>query len=206
MELLPDNKEMRYLILILSLSIGAGLLFAQVKDGKEEGLASWYAGKFQGRTTASGERFDTNKLTAAHKTLPFHTVVRVTNVESSRSVDVRINDRGPFVEGRIIDLSRAAAEKIGLTGRGVVQVRIEVLSSPKNAAQRGFIIQVGAYSNSKNAFKVKDLLEFHGLPVKLEKTDTGIIRVHVPDISSDDLEGIKSKLKNLGFSSILVKK
>ncbi|HUV07681.1 MAG TPA: septal ring lytic transglycosylase RlpA family protein, partial [Spirochaetia bacterium] len=67
MELLPDNKEMRYLILILSLSIGAGLLFAQVKDGKEEGLASWYAGKFQGRTTASGERFDTNKLTAAHK-------------------------------------------------------------------------------------------------------------------------------------------
>ena len=70
--------------------------------GVEEGLASWYGGKFQGRKTASGERFDTNKLTAAHRTLPFDTVVKVTNLENNRSVEVRINDRGPFVEGRII--------------------------------------------------------------------------------------------------------
>ena len=84
----------------------------------EEGLASWYGGKFQGRLTSSGEVFDTNLLTAAHKTLPFGTLVKVTNLANGRSAVVKINDRGPFVEGRIIDLSRAAAEQIDMVGTG----------------------------------------------------------------------------------------
>ncbi|MBN1685612.1 MAG: septal ring lytic transglycosylase RlpA family protein, partial [Spirochaetales bacterium] len=88
----------------------------------EKGIASYYAGKFQGRLTANGEIFDTNRFTAAHKTLPFNTIVKVINDRTGDSVLARINDRGPFVEGRIIDLSRAAADTIDMVGIGLEQV------------------------------------------------------------------------------------
>ena len=91
------------------------------------GVASWYGPGFNGRRTASGARFDQNKLTAAHRTLPFGTRVRVTDVKTGRSVEVRINDRGPFSHDRIIDLSRGAASRIGLVRRGLGSVRLEVL-------------------------------------------------------------------------------
>ena len=93
----------------------------------ENGSASYYADKFHGRTTANGEKYDKNKMTAAHKKLPFGSVVRVVNLNTNKSVTVRINDRGPFVKGRIIDLSRVAAEKLGLIQAGVLKVRVEVL-------------------------------------------------------------------------------
>jgi rare lipoprotein A (peptidoglycan hydrolase) len=93
------------------------------------GIASFYGSEFHGRKTANGETFDMSALTAAHRTLPFGTKVRVTHLESGRSVTVRINDRGPFVKGRIIDLSRASAQAIGLEGVG--QVKLEVLEYPK---------------------------------------------------------------------------
>jgi len=93
----------------------------------EEGMASWYGKKFHGKKTASGERFNMHALTAAHRTLPFGTQVKVTNLENKKSVVVRINDRGPFVKGRIIDLSYAAARKIDMIEKGVVKVRIEVV-------------------------------------------------------------------------------
>lgn len=93
-----------------------------------EGVASWYGPGFDGKLTASGEVFDTGKLTAAHQTLPFDTLVRVTNLENGLVVIVRINDRGPFVGGRIIDLSRAAAERIDMIGSGTARVRLELLS------------------------------------------------------------------------------
>jgi len=91
------------------------------------GIASWYGKKFHGRTTANGERFDKNQLTAAHRTLPFNTNVKVTYLENEKSVIVRINDRGPFIEGRIIDLSEAAASKIDMTSSGIGKVKIEIL-------------------------------------------------------------------------------
>jgi rare lipoprotein A len=90
----------------------------------ESGVASYYAHKYHGRKTASGERFDMNDMTAAHKTLPFGTRVRVTNVSNGKSVTVRINDRGPFVKGRVIDLSLAAAKKLDMVNAGVAQVRL----------------------------------------------------------------------------------
>ena len=93
----------------------------------QTGVASYYADEYHGRPTASGEIFDTYKLTAAHGTLPFGTVVRVTNPENQRSVTVRINDRGPFVPGRIIDLSRAAAKQLLLEKAGLATVRIEII-------------------------------------------------------------------------------
>jgi rare lipoprotein A len=91
------------------------------------GAASWYGSKFHGRRTANGERFDMNGMTAAHRTLPFGTKVRVTNQRNGRSVTVRINDRGPFSGNRVIDLSRGAAESVGMVRSGVAPVRLEVL-------------------------------------------------------------------------------
>lgn len=95
----------------------------------EEGQASYYAHKFQGRPTASGAIYDENKLTAAHKTLPFGTTVRVTNQNNGKKVVVVINDRGPFVKGRIIDLSWRAAGEVDMIAAGVVPVRVEVLDT-----------------------------------------------------------------------------
>lgn len=91
------------------------------------GTASYYGRRFHGRRTANGERFDMNALTAAHRTLPFGSIVRVTNPANGRSVTVRINDRGPFISGRVIDLSRAAARRIGMIRRGHAPVEIELL-------------------------------------------------------------------------------
>ncbi len=97
------------------------------KKQLERGKATWYGGKFQGRKTASGERFDKRALTAAHKTLPFGSVVRVTNLANRRSVVVRINDRGPYGKGRVIDVSEAAARKLKMIRAGVVPVTVEII-------------------------------------------------------------------------------
>jgi rare lipoprotein A len=92
-----------------------------------EGIASYYADAFDGRTTSNGEVFDIGGLTAAHQSFPFNTIARVTDVLSGRSVKVRINDRGPFWENRIIDLSRGAAEQLGILDRGIALVKIDVI-------------------------------------------------------------------------------
>ena len=92
------------------------------------GIASYYAAKFHGRRTASGEKFSSKVLTAAHLTLPFGTLLKVTNLQNMKSVIVRVNDRGPHVRGRIVDLSRAAAELIGITHTGIARVELEILA------------------------------------------------------------------------------
>ncbi len=100
---------------------------AEDPDYEEIGMASWYGPGFDGRPTATGERFDQNALTAAHKTLPLPGLVEVTNLDNGRTVVLRLNDRGPFVDGRIIDLSRGAADELGLLQRGVGRVRVRYL-------------------------------------------------------------------------------
>jgi len=97
------------------------------KGWTQKGEASWYGKKYHGRDTASGERYDMHKMTAAHQTLPFHTVVRVKNLDNGREIKVRITDRGPFVKGRILDLSYGAAKKLHMVEKGVVPVKITVL-------------------------------------------------------------------------------
>jgi rare lipoprotein A (peptidoglycan hydrolase) len=94
---------------------------------EQVGLASWYGADFQGKPTASGQIFDEEKLTAAHRTLPLRSRVRVTNLENGRSVEVRINDRGPYVQGRVLDLSTRAAKALGMHKEGLALVRIELL-------------------------------------------------------------------------------
>ncbi|HVZ00847.1 MAG TPA: septal ring lytic transglycosylase RlpA family protein [Dongiaceae bacterium] len=96
-------------------------------DYNETGIASWYGPDFHGKSTANGEVFDQNSLTAAHKTLPMPTLVRVTNLENGRSIEVRINDRGPFVNNRIIDLTRRGAQLLGFEGQGTARVRVQVM-------------------------------------------------------------------------------
>src|SRR5437660_5428472 len=114
-----------------------------------EGMASYYAEPYHGRKTASGEIFDTYQgMTAAHRTLPFNTMVRVTNKSNGREVDVRINDRGPFIDGRVIDLSLRAAREIDLVGPGVAPVKLKVLKQGEVTAVRSiFAVQVGAFQN-----------------------------------------------------------
>jgi rare lipoprotein A len=97
----------------------------------QEGLASWYGSKFHGRKTSNQEVYDMHAMTAAHKTLPFNTRVRVLNLENQREITVRINDRGPFIKGRIIDVSYAAAKKLLLTKNGIAKVRIKVVPTPQ---------------------------------------------------------------------------
>jgi rare lipoprotein A len=95
----------------------------------QEGKASYYADKFEGRSTASGEKYKHTKFTAAHKSLPFGTKIKVTNIKNNKSVEVRINDRGPYVDGRIVDLSKSAAEQLGFINDGIVDVKIEVIDA-----------------------------------------------------------------------------
>ena len=123
--------EKIYLLLGVSLIV-AGVIFGLTtgpdRGYYQTGVASWYGPNFHGKTTANGEVFDMNKLTAAHKSLPFNTRVRVVDLTSGKKVVVRINDRGPFIKGRIIDLSRRAAEKLGIIDSGTAKVGLKILS------------------------------------------------------------------------------
>ncbi|SPE33979.1 Rare lipoprotein A [Candidatus Sulfopaludibacter sp. SbA6] len=123
----------------------------------ETGVASWYGYPFHGRAAADGEIYRMEKLTAAHRTLPFNTWVRVINLTNDKAVEVRIIDRGPFIDGRIIDLSQAAARAIEMVGPGTAPVRLEVLRSPP-AAPGVFAVQVGAFRDQGNARRYRWLM------------------------------------------------
>jgi len=127
----------------------------------QRGVASWYGPNFHGRLTSNGERYNMYALTAAHKTLPMNTIVKVTNLNNGKSVVVRINDRGPFVKGRIIDLSYAAGKKIGLDKSGTAPVLLKVIGFNGKDYVSGYMIQVGAFMREsgakKRALKLKRL-------------------------------------------------
>src|SRR3954469_19996218 len=122
----------------------------------EEGKASWYGVPYHGRAAADGEIYDMEKLVAAHRMLPFNTWLEVTNLQNGKSVKVRVIDRGPFVGGRIIDLSRAAAREIDLLGPGVAPVRLQVISAPPAvSANNFFAVQAGAFGVYENAERAR---------------------------------------------------
>ena len=141
---------------------------------RQKGIASWYGKKFHGRKTANGEVYDMYGISAAHKTLPFNTVVRVHNLDNGKEMEVRINDRGPFVRGRIIDLSYGAARQVGLVGPGTARVKIVALGAvdgpqdlqkrkraytPVEYDQGVFTFQVGAFRDKNNAEKLRAKLD-----------------------------------------------
>ena len=140
----------------------------------QRGKASWYGKKFHGRKTANGEIYNMYAISAAHKTLPLGTYVRVHNLKNNRSIDVRINDRGPFVRGRIIDLSYTAAKKLGVVGPGTAPVKITALGTPvRSKTKKGtirsyvpldyykgdFTVQIGAFTDRNNAERLKQKLD-----------------------------------------------
>jgi rare lipoprotein A len=121
------------------------------------GIASWYGHPFHGRPTASGEIYDMEKMTAAHRTFPLGTVVHVENLANKQTVEVRINDRGPFVRDRIIDLSHAAAQAISMPG--ITNVRLEVIRTPSTRAAELFAVQIGAFSDRLEADDLRARME-----------------------------------------------
>lgn len=135
------------------------------KGFRERGTASWYGPDFHGKKTANGETYDMDSMTAAHKTLPLGTLVRVSNLENNKEVEVRINDRGPFVQGRIVDLSREAAKRIGMIGAGTARVEIAAIGqairpgagrvAPVDFSSGNFTFQVGAFIDKNNAERLK---------------------------------------------------
>ena len=118
----------------------------------ETGIASWYGAPYHNRRGSNGEIYDMHAMTAAHRTLPLGTVVRVTDLKTESSAVVRITDRGPFIEGRIIDLSQAAAKQIGMIQRGTAEVRVDVLQTPSSAGFRGrWAVQIGGFEEEQAA-------------------------------------------------------
>ena len=154
----------------------------------ERGIASWYGHPYHGRPTASGEIYNMYDMTAAHRTLPFGTRVTVHDLENGQDVTVRINDRGPFVEGRIIDLSYAAAQAMRMPG--IAQVYLEILGLGGGGAPPGvFAVQVGAFRDQSNAARLKQRIESQFGPVIIQDFDRGdglFYRVRVGHESSED--------------------
>jgi rare lipoprotein A len=194
------------------------------KGYKERGLASWYGTKFHGKRTSSGEPYDLYAMTAAHKTLPLPTYVEVTNLDNNRSVIVKVNDRGPFHEGRIIDLSYTAAHKLGILGNGTGRVEVRAIDPvapdqvPANqpilvqtddrptapAADSQLFLQVGAFQNQDNAHRLRNNIEGQNIgAVRVVQATTAagtFYKVQVgplPDIAAADR--VARALKPLGI-------
>jgi rare lipoprotein A len=147
----------------------------------EQGIASWYGAQFNGRRTSNGEIYNMFQYTAAHRTLPFGAVVQVTNLNNGKQVEVRINDRGPFVGNRVIDLSYSAAVAIGMIDTGTASVRLDVIAGP-NPNIGFFGVQVGAFQLEQNATRLRDQLSTRYSPVTiatLELPDGVYYRVRV---------------------------
>ncbi len=152
----------------------------------ETGIASWYGAPYHNRRGSNGEIYDMNAMTAAHRTLPLGSIVRVTNTESGKSAVVRITDRGPFIEGRIIDLSQAAAKQIGLVRQGTGRVRVEVLKTPEPIESGGrWAVQLGGFERENRAREIADHLtrRYHSAKVLTFSSPTGAwwVRVRVKD-------------------------
>lgn len=179
----------------------------------EEGLASWYGGDdgFEGKPTASGEIYDSSRLTAAHRDLPLGTIVDVTGTSSGKTVRVRINDRGPFVHGRVIDLSREAARRIDLLGPGVGPVRLTIVAPgatptpvPAEVARGPWAVQVGSFGESARADRHAERVRDASFPVYLEPYE-GLTRVKVgPFDSRESAETKLAALEDAGFEGIVV--
>jgi rare lipoprotein A len=154
----------------------------------EQGVASWYGIPFNGRRAADGEIFDMNQPVAAHRTLPFGSMVRVTNLTNGKQTEVRIIDRGPFVNGRIIDLSFGAARSIDMVGEGIARVRLELISSAAPLLAGNFTVQVGAFTQRQNAERLRERLLKRYTPIFIQESDTSgghFFRVKVGRVATE---------------------
>lgn len=196
---------MKFIFLLL-------LLFNSYLFFAETGYASWYGPNFHGKLTANGEKFNTYSLTAAHRTLPFDSIVKVTSLTDSKSIIVRINDRGPFAKGRIIDLSKAAMVKLDGLKKGTVKVRLEVISYGKNKYYRyngkKYTIQIASLTNFANANEKVALLNQKEIPARIETAyvkGKSVYRIVVPNLTYLLYQRHRVNLHNAGYNSYLVR-
>ena len=171
----------------------------------EKGVASWYGPGFHGKRTANGEVYDMDALTAAHKSLPFDLIVEVENLDNGERVRVRINDRGPFVRGRIIDLSREGARRIGMLGPGTARVRIRVVEGPRPIERFGsYWVQVGAFRDRRNARDLETRLARHFPAVRI-RSDDGWYRVGLgPFAKRSEADDAARALDRRGHQAVIV--
>ncbi|WP_294429322.1 septal ring lytic transglycosylase RlpA family protein [uncultured Treponema sp.] len=197
--------------ILLTLFLFSLSSFAFSSVYKENAKASYYAEKYHGRKTANGEIFNMNAMTCAHKTLPFGTVLRVTNLANGKNVDVRVNDRGPFVKDREIDVSKAAAQKLGMIKTGTANVKIEILSPNKTVKKSDdphelWDVQIASFSNQENASRLaQNLLKSGFKNVYFQKTER-VVRVVLKRIPDEDLRATEERLRLNGYAGYIVKK
>lgn len=219
--------------LILGVLAGDVFASAALSVYKSSAVASYYADKYHGRKTSNGEVFNMYDLTAAHKSLPFNTKVKVTNLSNGKSVVVRINDRGPFVKGREIDLSKAAAVKIGMIKSGTAKVSLEIVGGSDGAAGASQVqkagaseipsasdfaknadvanydrwnIQLGAFSSRRNAALFAADAQAAGIKrLAYQTTKSGIVRVIVKDLPTEKVQSVLDALERKGFKDYLVR-
>lgn len=199
---------MKRIILVVLLTVSAGFLWAA-----ESGIASWYTADRPDALTANGEIFDNTALSAAHKTLAFGSIVRVTNNANGKSIEVRINDRGPYVENRIIDLTPEGARQLGYYDEGIADVTVEVISEPEvpetlyiNGSETGwYTLQVGTYTNMENAWTVYTNIKSAGLRPTVEIVNDRMIRISVSDVQAYLVDQTREKLASVGITEPLVR-
>lgn len=175
----------------------------------QRGVASWYGSEFHGKNTASGEVYDMNLLTAAHRELPLQTVVEVENLDNGRKVQVRINDRGPFVRGRILDLSYQAARELGMIGTGLARVELRIVEVGSGIAGPSrfsrYTVQVGAFRDKENALRVRANAAADFPEAQIVTTEDGWHRVRV-GLFTERAEAmdVARKLQRRGLDAIVV--
>ncbi len=215
------NGRLPFLFLLLYL-LTACAHVARGPEGAETGLASWYGPDFNGKLTASGEVYDMNALTAAHRTLPLGTIVDVENLENGRHVRLTINDRGPFVRGRIIDLSYRGARELGVVRKGTARVRVTPIGRDEryvryikvsvNEDARGkYTVQAGAFTKRENAERLLRALSAEGLEgayiSKAKVSGKVFYRVRAGDFSSREKAlGLARRLAYEGYGVVLMRK
>lgn len=172
----------------------------------EKGIASWYGPNFHGKLTANGEKYDMQGLTAAHRTLPFNTIVRVENLDNGKSVVVRINDRGPFAKNRIIDLSKKAAREINMLGPGTARVRLILLegdlknSRTTNLKIATYTVQLGSFETEAGAFELSRKIKGSRVE-KIKLNGSQVYRVYYGIyVDKEEAREQQQELADNGFS------
>lgn len=175
---------------------------------RETGIASWYGKEFHGRKTANGETFDMYGLSAAHRTLPLGTEIRVTNLDNYKSIKVRVNDRGPYARNRVLDLSYAAAKELGFVAQGTARVKIESIDEIREPGQ--FTVQAGSFIEEENARALRERLsrKYESVFIVPFETNTGrFYRVRVGSYPTEEkAELVASRLAQEGLEPIVVRK
>jgi rare lipoprotein A len=176
---------------------------------RETGVSSWYGKDFHGRKTANGETYDMYGISAAHRTLPLGTYIRVTNLDNYKSVKVKVNDRGPFAKNRVLDLSYGAAKELGFVAQGTTKVRIETFEEVRDLAP-SYTVQVGAFIEEENARMLKQRLsrKYDTIYIIPFESNTGkFFRVRVGSYSTEEkAERVANGIMLEGVEPIVVRK